>query len=75
MRLDSRGERAWNEAIADPDDAARPGSSCLYSMEARQIFLDILRAFRFDTLEGLWHFVKFYDTLDPFHPAGPVEKP
>ena len=34
-------------------------------MEARQIFLDILRALRYDALEGLWDFVKFYDTLDP----------
>ena len=66
VRLDSKGERAWNSAIADPDDAARPGSSCFYSMEARQISLDILRALRFDTLEGLWGFVKFYDTLDPY---------
>ena len=53
VRLDTKGERAWCAAIADPDDAARPGSSCLYSMEARQIVLDILRALRYDTMEGL----------------------
>ena len=46
VRLDSQGERAWCSAIADTDDAARPRSSCLYSMEARQIFLAILKALK-----------------------------
>ena len=34
-------------------------------MEDRQIFLDILRSLQFDTMQGLWGFVKFYDTIDP----------
>ena len=37
-----------------------------YSMESRQVFLDILKALKYDTMEGLWDFVKFYDTLDPY---------
>ena len=34
-------------------------------MEDRQIFIDILRCLEFDTLQGLWDFVRFYDTIDP----------
>ena len=34
-------------------------------MEDRQISLDILRALGFDTLQALWGFIKFYDTIDP----------
>ena len=59
-------ERAWVCKIADTDDAAKPGSSCLYAMETRQILLDMLKALEYDTMEGLWDFVKFYDTLDPY---------
>ena len=33
-------------------------------MEDRQIFLDILRSLEFDTMQGLWGFVQFYDTID-----------
>ena len=65
VRLDAGPERAWVHTIADTDDAARPGSSCLYAMESRQMFLDMLRALEYDTMVGLWDFVKFYDTLDP----------
>ena len=61
--LEAKGERAWCAAVADPDDAARPGSTCLYSRETRQMFLDILRALRFDTMECFCDFVQFYDTL------------
>ena len=35
-------------------------------MEDWQIFPDILRSLNFDTLQGLWGFVKFiYDSIDP----------
>ena len=34
-------------------------------MKDRQIFLDILRSLQFDTMQGLWGFVKFYDTIGP----------
>lgn len=34
-------------------------------MEDRRIFLDILRSLNFDTMQGLWGFVKFYDSIDP----------
>lgn len=37
---------------------------CLHAMEDRQIFLDILRLLWFDTMQGRWGFVKFYDTID-----------
>lgn len=43
-KLGQAGERAWNSAVADEDDSARPGSCCLHTMEDRQIFLDILRS-------------------------------
>ena len=29
------------------------------------MFIDILRSLNFDTLQGLWGFVKFYDSIDP----------
>ena len=48
-KLDQSGERAWNTAVADEGDSARPGKCCLHVMEDRQIFLDILR---------FWSFVK-----------------
>ena len=64
-KLDRRGERAWNSEKADVDDSAKPGKCCLHVMEDRQIFIDILRGLEFDTLQGLWDFVKFYDTIDP----------
>ena len=64
-KLDRHGERAWNSAVADADDSAKPGKCCLHVMEDRQIFIDILRGLEFDTLQGLWDFVKFYDTIDP----------
>ena len=63
--LDQAGERAWNSEVADDNDSARPGSCCLHVMEDRQIFLDILRSLEFDTMQGLWDFVKFYDSIDP----------
>ena len=66
VRLDAAQERAWVRQIADTDDAAKPGSSCLHAMETRQILLDMLKALDYDTVEGLWDFVKFYDTLDPY---------
>ena len=31
----------------------------------RQIFIDILRALGSDILQGLWGFIKFYDSIDP----------
>ena len=43
-KLDQAGERAWNTAVADEDDSARPGKCCLHLMEDRRIFLDILRS-------------------------------
>ena len=64
-KLDREGERAWNTAVADEDDSARPGKCCLHVMEDRQIFLDILRSLEFDSMQGLWDFVKFYGTIDP----------
>ena len=64
-KLDRHGERAWNSAVADVDDSAKPGKCCLHVMEDRQILIDILRVLEFDTLQGLWDFVKFYDTIDP----------
>ena len=64
-KLDQAGERAWNSAVADEDDSARPESCCLHVMEDRQIFLDILRSLEFDTMQGLWDFVNFYDSIDP----------
>ena len=51
--------------MADQDDFAKPGKCCLHVMEDMQIFLDILRSLNFDTLQGLWGFVKFYDSNDP----------
>ena len=64
-KLDRRGERVWNSAVADVDDSAKPGKCCLHVMEDRQIFTDILRSLEFDTMQGLWGFVKFNDTIDP----------
>ena len=57
-KLDRHGERAWNAAVADQDDSAKPGKRCLHVMEDRQIldrqiFLDILHSLNFDTLQGL----------------------
>lgn len=51
--------------VADAKDAARTGSSCLHVMENRIIFIGLLRALGFDTLQGLWGFIKFYDTIGP----------
>lgn len=64
-KLGAKGERAWNTHVADDKDAARPCSPCLHVMEDRQIFLDILRALGFDTLQGLLDFIKSYDMIDP----------
>ena len=64
-KLGPKGERAWNTQVADDKDVARLGSCCLYVMEDRQVFLDILRALGFDTLQSLLEFIKFYDTIDP----------
>ena len=58
-RLGAREERAWNSPVVDTKDAARPGSCCLHVMEDRQIFLDLLRALGFDTLQGLGGYIKF----------------
>ena len=57
-KLDRNGERAWNTAVADQDDSAKPGKCCLHVIEDRWIFLDILRSLEFDTMQGLWGFVK-----------------
>ena len=64
-RRGAKEERAWNTHVAETKDAARPGSCCLHVMEDRQIFLDLLWALGVDTLQGLWDFIKFYDTIDP----------
>ena len=64
-KLDKHGERAWNTAVADQNDSAKLGKCCLHVMEDRQTFLDILRSLNFDTLQGLWGFVKSYDSIDP----------
>ena len=34
-KLDQPGERAWNAAVADEDDSARPGKYCLHVVEDR----------------------------------------
>lgn len=67
-KLDKHGERAWNSAVADVDDSAKPGKCCLHVMEDRQIFIDILRSLESDTLQGLLDFVNFYDAIDPAVP-------
>lgn len=64
-KLDRQGERAWNSALADKEDSASPGKFCLHVMEDRQIFLDSLRSLGFNTLQGLWGCVKFYESIDP----------
>ena len=64
-KLDRHGERTWNSAVADADDSAKPGKRRLQVIEDRQIFIDILRGLEFDTLQGLWDFAKYYDTIDP----------
>ena len=64
-KLDAKGEMAWNAQVADENVAARPGSCCLHVMGDMQTFIDILRALGFDTLQGLWGFIKFYDSIDP----------
>ena len=51
--------------MADEDDSAKPGKCCLHVMEDRHIFIDLLRSLEFDTLQGLWDFFKFHDTIDP----------
>ena len=53
-----------NISIAPPDDAARLGSSCLKTMEDRQILLEVLKQLGFDALEELSDFTQFYDTID-----------
>ena len=64
-KLDQPGERAWNAEVADENDSAQPRSCCLHVMEDHQNPLDILRSLQFDTVQGLWGFVKFSDTIDP----------
>ena len=63
-KLDKQGERAWDSAMADVDDSAKPGKCCLHLMEDLQICIDLLRSLEFDTLQALWGFVQFYDTID-----------
>lgn len=64
-KRDQAGERAWNSEVADGNDSALPGSCCLHVMEDRQIFLDISRSLEFDTMQGLWDFVKSNESIDP----------
>ena len=64
-KLGAVQERAWNKKVAGEDGVARPGSSCLCAMEDRQIPLDILKACGYSSLQGLWGFVKLYDSIDP----------
>ena len=53
-KLDQAGERAWNIAVADEEDSARPGKCCFHVMEDRGIFLVILRSLEFDIMQGLF---------------------
>ena len=63
-RLGVKEEGARNTHVVDTKDVAWPGSCCLHLMEDRHIFLDLLRALGVDTLQGLWGFIKFYETID-----------
>ena len=63
-KLDQPREGAWNVVVADEDNSARPCKCCLNVMEDRQMSLDILRSLEFDTMQGLWDFVKFHDAVE-----------
>ena len=43
-KMASADERLFNSSIAGPDDTSRPSSSCLHTMEDRQILIDQLAA-------------------------------
>ena len=53
-KVASKEDREFNRSIAGPDDMARPGSSCLRTMEDRQILIDQLAALDIEILVCLW---------------------